>query len=111
MSETILRLEIAGDAERSEELTRELLNEITQLRGVTLGSPKKREAAPGSRGDPVTLLAIALAAVSSGGAITALVGTIGSYLSRDRRTELIWKRPDGSEVHLTSQSFKPEQVS
>jgi hypothetical protein len=68
-------------------------------------------AAPesGKKGDLGTA-AIIIASVSSGGALTALVGTIGSYLARDRRTEAEIQTTDGRKVRISSQGFKPAEL-
>jgi len=109
MSGTIFRLVVEGDAERSETLTRELSNEILQLRGIALGQPEKVPTASTNRGD-LSLVTIVVAAVSSGGALSALIGTISSYLARDRRTEVELQRADGSKMRISSQAFTPQQI-
>ena len=53
--------------------------------------------------------AIIIAAVS-GGALTALVNTIGSYLARDRRTEVEIQTHDGRKVRISSQMFKQKEM-
>jgi hypothetical protein len=51
-----------------------------------------------------------IAAVSGGGALTALVNTIGSYLSRDHRTEVEIQTHDGRKVRISSQMFKQKEM-
>jgi hypothetical protein len=109
MPRTVFRLVVDGDAEQSDSLTRELSNEISQLRGIALGKPEELPTATATRGD-LSLVTIVVAAVSSGGALSALIGTISSYLMRDRRTEVELKRPDGSEIRISSQAFTPQQI-
>jgi hypothetical protein len=109
MPRTTLRLVVDGDAEQSDSLTRELSNEISQLRGIALGKPEQLPTSTDARGD-LSLVTIIVAAVSSGGALSALIGTISSYLMRDRRTEVELQRPDGSKMRISSQAFTPKQI-
>jgi hypothetical protein len=110
MAEIILRLLAGGDEEKSFFLSQEFSAEVARLSGLTSRAPAPAPATPepGARGDPVTLGAIAIAAVS-GGALTALVNTIGSYLARDRRTEVEIQTNDGQKVRISSQAFKPKE--
>ena len=73
-------------------------------------APPAAAPEPGQRGDPITLGAIIIAAVPGGGALTALVSTIGSYLARDRRTEVEVATPDGHKVRISSQSFNHKEL-
>ena len=42
--------------------------------------------------------------------LTQLVNTIGSYLARDRRTEVEIQTKDGRKVRISSQRFKPKEL-
>ncbi|MGH6936496.1 MAG: effector-associated constant component EACC1 [Methylocella sp.] len=105
MAEITVRLVAGDDEEISFFLSRELSSEIVRLPGVSSHAPASTSPDPGKRGDPITLGAIIIAAVSGGGALTALVSTIGSYLARDRRTEVEVATPDGRKVRISSQAF------
>jgi hypothetical protein len=88
MAQITVRLLARDDEERSFFLSREFASDVARLSGVDSRAPPAAAPEPGKRGDPLTMGAILIAAVSGGGALTALVGTIGSYLTRDHRTEV-----------------------
>jgi hypothetical protein len=77
---------------------------------VVSRAPPAAASEPGKKGDPITMGAIIIAAISGGGALTALVGTIGSYLGRDRHTEVEIQTRDGRKVRITSQTFKHQEM-
>ena len=110
MGEVIVRLVAGDDQEKSFFLSQEFSSDVARLSGVVSRAPAPAPSDPGKRGDPVTLGAIIIAAVSSGGALSALVGTIGSYLVRDRRTEVEIQEADGRKVRISSQSFNHKEL-
>jgi hypothetical protein len=107
MADISVRLVAGDDQEKSFFLTREISSDVARLSGVVSRAPPAGAPEPGTRGDPITMGAIVIAAVSGSGALTALVNTIGSYLARDRRTEVEIQTPDGRKVRISSQAFKP----
>jgi Effector Associated Constant Component 1 len=109
MAEITVRLLAGSDEERSFSLSREFASDVARLSGVVSHAPPAAAPEPGKRGDPITLGAIVIAA-ASGGALTALVNTIGSYLSRDRRTEVEIQTRDGRKVRISSQMFKQKEM-
>jgi hypothetical protein len=110
MAEITVRLLAGNDEERSFSLSREFSSDVARLSGVVSHAPPPAAPEPGKKGDPVTMGAIIIAAISGGGALTALVGTIGSYLARDRRTEVEIQTADGRKVRISSQAFKREEL-
>ena len=110
MAEITVRLLAGDDEERSLSLPREFSSDVARLSGVVSRAPPAAAPEPGKKGDPVTMGAIIIAAISGGGALTALVGTIGSYLARDRRTEVEIQTADGRKVRISSQAFKREEL-
>jgi Effector Associated Constant Component 1 len=110
MADIVVRLLAGDDEERSFFLSRELSSEIARLSGVVSHPPPAAAPEPGTRGDPITMGAIVIAAVSGSGALTALVNTIGSYLARDHRTEVEIQTADGRKVRITSPGFKPSEL-
>ena len=112
MAEIIIRLLAGADQEKSFFLSQEFSSDVARLSGVVSHAPPSASPEPGKKGDgdPITLGAIIIAAVSGSGALTALVGTIGSYLARDRRTEVEIQTPDGRKVRISSQAFKPAEL-
>jgi hypothetical protein len=110
VAEIIVRLLAGDDEERSFFLSREFSADVARLSGVVSHAPPAAAPEPGKRGDPITMGAIVIAAVSGGGALTALVSTIGSYLARDRRTEVEVATPDGHKVRISSQAFNHKEV-
>jgi hypothetical protein len=102
---------LAGDdEEKSFYLSREFACDVARLSGVVSHAPPAAAPEPGKRGDPITMGAIVIAAVSGGGVLTALVSTIGSYLARDRRTEVEVATPDGRKVRISSQALNYKEL-
>lgn len=95
MTEIIVRLLAGDDGEESRKMLRDFSSAITRLEGV------KPSAATSFRGDPVTLGAIALAAVKSG-ALTALINLMAGYLNRDRRNEIEFSTANGEKIRVSS---------
>ena len=110
MADILVRLVAGDDQEKSFFLSREFAADVARLSGVVSGVPPAAAPEPGKKGDPITLGAIVIAAVAGGGALTALVNTIGSYLARDHRTEVEIQTPDGRKVRISSQGFKPADL-
>jgi Effector Associated Constant Component 1 len=109
MAEITVRL-LAQDEEKSFILSREFSSDVARLSGVSSYVQPTTSPEPGKKGDPITLGAIVVAAVSGGGALSALVGTIGSYLARDRRTEVEIQEADGRKVRISSQAFNQKEL-
>jgi Effector Associated Constant Component 1 len=110
MADILVRLLAGEDEERSFFLSREFASDVARLSGVVSHTPPAAAPEPGKRGDPITMGAIVIAAVSGSGALTALVNTISSYLARDHRTEVEIQTPDGRKVRISSQAFKPAEL-
>ena len=108
MAEFLVRLVCGDEEEKSFFLSAEMSSDIARLPGVVSHPPASAAPEPGARGDPITLGAIAVAAVS--GPLTALVNTIGSHLSRDDRTEVEIQTHDGRKVRISSRAFKREEL-
>jgi hypothetical protein len=109
MADILVRLVAGDDQEKSFFMSREFSADVARLSGVVSRAPPTAALESGNRGDPITL-GIIIAAVSSGGALTALVGTIGSYLARDHRTEVEIQTPDGRKIRISSQAFKRAEL-
>ena len=101
MAEITVRLLAGDDEEKSLSLSQEFASNVARLSGVVSRAPPSTAHEPGKRGDPLTLGTIVIAAISSG-AISALVTTIGSYLTRDNRNEVEISRPDGLKITISS---------
>jgi hypothetical protein len=110
MADILVRLVAGDDEERSFFLSREFSSDVERLSGVVSRAAPAAAPEPGKKGDPITLGAIVIAAVAGGGALTALVNTIGSYLSRDHRTEVEIQTLDGRKIRISSQVFKREDL-
>ena len=110
MAEITVRLLAGNDEERSFSLSQEFSSDVARLSGVVSRTLPAAAPEPGRRGDPITMGAIVIAAVSGSGALTALVDTIGSYLGRDHRTEVEIQTPDGRKVRISSEAFKPAEL-
>ncbi len=110
MAELVIRLVADDDEEKSYFLSQEFSSDVARLDGVASHAPAGAPPESGKRGDPITLGAIVIAAVSGGGALSALVGTIGSYLARDRRTEVELQTRDGRKVRINSAVFNRTEM-
>lgn len=82
---------------RLEDLTRQLHRDLLQAR-VEAARPETR-AEPGDRGDPVTIGAIALAALS-GGSIAAVINCVKALIEREKTVRVVVTTPDGRRVPL-----------
>ena len=101
MADISVRLLAGDDEEKSFSLSREFSSDVARLDGVASHAPEAAAPEPGKRGEPVTLGTIVITAVSSG-ALSALVATIGSFLTRDKHTEVEISRPDGLKIKISS---------
>jgi hypothetical protein len=101
MAEITVRLLAGNDEERSFSLSREFSSDVARLSGVVSRAPPAAAPEPGKKGDLGTAATV-IAAVSGSGALTALVNMIGSYLTRDHRTEVEISRPDGMKIKISS---------
>ncbi|MGH6836223.1 MAG: effector-associated constant component EACC1 [Methylocella sp.] len=110
MAEITIRLLDGRDEEKSFFLSQEFSSEVARLPGVSSHTPAPGAPEAGKKGDPITLGAIVIAAVSGSGALTALVNTIGSYLDRDRRTEAEIQTRDGRKVRISSQALNRAEL-
>ena len=110
MAEITVRLLAGNDEERSFSLSQEFSSDVARLSGVVSRTLPAAAPEPGRRGDPITMGAIVIAAISGSGALTVLVNTIGSYLARDHRTEVEIQTSDGRKVRISSQGFKREEL-
>jgi Effector Associated Constant Component 1 len=110
MAEITVRFVAGNDEEKYFFLSREFASDVARLSGVDSRAPPAAAPEPGQWGDPITMGAIVIAAVSGSGALTALVNTIGSYLARDHRTEVEIQTPDGRKVRISSQAFKRAEL-
>jgi esterase/lipase superfamily enzyme len=110
MAEIVVRLLAGDDEERSFSLSQEFASEVARLPGVTSRAPPSVSPDTGKRGDLIIFGALVIASVSGGGALTALISTIGSYLARDRRTEVEIQTSDGRKVRISFQKFKQKEM-
>jgi hypothetical protein len=90
MADVSIRLITADDSDSSRKLKQDFVRDIRTLSGVTTNDVNFK--------DPVTIGAIVLAAVSSGGLLPTVVETVGSYLNRDQRSEI--------EISTPNQKFR-----
>ena len=110
MAEIRVRVLACDDEEKSFFLSQEFALDIARLDGIVSQPLPSALPETGKRGDPITLGAIVIASISGGGALTALVGTMGSSLARDRRTEVEIEIHDGRKVRISSDMFKQEEL-
>jgi hypothetical protein len=92
---------------RLAQLTRDLERDLSR-QGIK-ASVVEAAAVPGERGDPVTLGVLALALVTSG-AVTALIGCLKAYVSREPALIIKLKRPDGMQVEVSARNVDAPNV-
>ncbi len=96
-------------AEDLQSLTARLLRSINQETELTARLPEERGGA-GAKGDPITIGAIFLAALSSG-TVVALFQVLKSYVERKTTLRFKIKTADGREMILVFEHFSPEQIA
>ena len=96
-------------AEDLQSLTARLLRSINQETELTARLPEERGGA-GAKGDPITIGAIFLAALSSG-TVVALFQVLKSYVERKPTLRFEIKTADGRELILVFEHFSPEQIT
>jgi hypothetical protein len=97
----MLRLADVPDA-RLAQLTRELERDLSRA-GIRAQAPQA-PMAPGDRGDPITLGALALALITSG-AVASMIDCLKAYLTRERALTIKLTRSDGAHVEVTSRNI------
>lgn len=106
-----ITLQISSTALSAEELdilTRQLAQTIGRETDISAQIPG-HQAPPGAKGDPITIGALALSFLSSGAAV-ALIEVLKTYLGRVSNLAIEVKRTDGSQVSISAQNMKPEQM-
>ncbi len=100
----------------SNSLSEEELDEITRQLARTIGSETDISAqipeqypAQGAKGETITVGTLALTFLSSGAAV-ALIEVLKTYLGRVSNLAIEVKRSDGSQVNISAQNMKPEQM-
>lgn len=104
-------LQLSSDALPDDELdalTRQLAGTIASETPIDARLPEG-DAAPGAKGDAVTIGTLALTFLSSGAAV-ALFEVLKTYFAREPSLEIAIKRPDGAEVTVSAQNLAPEQL-
>jgi len=95
--------------EELQTLTRELCNTINNETDIQAEIPSGA-VQQGHKGDPITLGAIALSFLGSGGAAVALFEIFKAYFSRNSSFTIKAKKADGTELEFTAQNMKLEQI-
>lgn len=98
------------------DIDHEALHALTQQLCASINSETDIQAEipsgavqPGHKGDPITIGTIALTFLSSGSAV-ALFNIFKAYFERDASFTIKAKKPDGTEVEISAQNMKLEQI-
>jgi hypothetical protein len=94
--------------EELDALTRQLAQTISSETAITAQIPEHQPTA-GAKGDLITVGVLALSFLSTGAAV-ALIEVFKTYLGRVSNLAIEVKRPDGSQVSISAQNMKPEQM-
>lgn len=90
-------------------LTREIIQTINS-ETVISSQILEHPSITGAKGEPITMGVLILSFLSSGGVAVALIGVLKSYFDRVSNLTIEVKRSDGSQVSLSAQNMKPEQI-
>ena len=101
MADISVRLLAGDDEEKSFSLSQQFASDVARLSGVNSYPAPSAPPELGKKGDLGNLGQIIITAISSG-AVSTLVTTIGSYLTRDKRTEVEISKPDGLKIKISS---------
>ncbi len=112
MTEIQLDLTIAeadADAERLDELTRRLMNDLRDLGTETVERPAGGLAPDGAKGDAFTLGALALVAIPA--VLPPIVAFLQAWALRDKTRSVKIKTPAGLEIEFTPEKrFTEEEL-
>ncbi len=92
-----------------QELAFELTQSLNQETDLTAKLPEET-GGPGTKGDVVTIGQIVLAAVSSGGALVALLPVLKAYVARTPKLCIELKTADGNKVKIKAEHIRPGQI-
>jgi hypothetical protein len=109
MIDTNLTLSLSANLPdaRVAKLTRDLERDLS--RGGIKTHAVETAAAPGERGEPVTLGVLALALVT-GGAVKALIDCLKTYVSLEPALTIKVKRKDGMQVEVNTRNVDMPDV-
>ncbi|HEX3405499.1 MAG TPA: hypothetical protein VHT74_34755 [Acetobacteraceae bacterium] len=106
----ILKLECADyDDSRIDAVTRDLARSLRE-EGVGAAMASQGDAAPGKKGDPVTIGAIVLTLIQTGGVAVTLLQVLKAYLARKSTMRFELTRADGRKVSLDASWFNKAQM-
>jgi hypothetical protein len=106
----ILKLECADyDDSRIDAVTRDLARSLRE-EGVGAAMVSQGDAAPGKKGDPVTIGAIVLTLIQTGGVAVTLLQVLKAYLARKSTMRFELTRADGRKVSLDASWFNKAQM-
>ena len=106
----ILKLECADyDDSRIDAVTRDLARSLRE-EGVGAAMASQGDAAPGKKGDPVTIGAIVLTLIQTGGGAGTLLQVLKAYLARKSTMRFELTRADGRKVSLDASWFNKAQM-
>jgi hypothetical protein len=96
------------DDSRLDTMVRGLVRSLRE-EGIDAAPAPAREAVPGVKGDPVTLGAIVLGLIGSGGVAVTLLQVLKAYLERKSTLRFEITRADGRKVSLDASWFGKAQ--
>jgi hypothetical protein len=106
----ILKLECADyDDSRIDAVTRDLARSLRE-EGVGAAMASQGDAAHGKKGDPVTIGAIVLTLIQTGGVAVTLLQVLKAYLARKSTMRFELTRADGRKVSLDASWFNKAQM-
>ena len=96
------------DEEKLQDLTRDLTRTLNRETDVEATLPEEAGEL-GDKGDPVTIGAIVLTALSSG-TVVALFNVFRTYFERRQSLEVELARPDGKKFKLKAENLDEDEI-
>lgn len=100
---------VEDDASRIQQSARDLAASLNQQDHIDATLPTS-SAAPGHKGDPITIGTILLHLLSNAGVISALIGVLKAYFDRKPQIKIELRRPDGKRLHLEAKDLNEDET-
>jgi hypothetical protein len=98
-----------SDASRLQRLTREIAVSLGQRQDVR-ARILESETRQGAKGDPITIGAIVLTLIGSGGVVKSLVEVLRAWVDRKPTLKIEITRADGGKATVSAENLAPAQM-
>ena len=97
------------DEDSIQNLTREICTTINRETDFD-ASIGEQKSAIGTKGDPITIGAIVLAVLGTGGGAAALINVFKSFVDRSKELSIKLKKQNGDEIEISSKNIDSNDV-